>query len=185
MRRSTVLLSSTVGFAVLFAASGLAIGTTPDAGDSGPQVVTWLADHHDGVRLSLWCITVALMLFAVFAALVREQLPTPHRDVFFFGAITLAAETAVQGWVLAGLSWHTPQLAPATARTVLDVASYWGPVLTSASVLMLVPVALLALQGRAGLPRWLGVVAAVAAVEQVVETITIFGTTGSSHRADQ
>jgi hypothetical protein len=42
----------------------------------------------------------------------------------------------------------------------------------------LVPVALLALQGEAGLPRWLGVVAGVAAIEQVVETITIFGRTG-------
>jgi hypothetical protein len=178
MRRSTVLVSSTVGFAVLFVASGLAVGTTPDATDSGLQVVKWLAGHHDGVRRSLWCITIALMLFAVFAALVREQLPTPHRDVFFFGAITLAAETAVQGWVLAGLSWHASQLAPATARTVLDVASYWGPVLTSATVLMLAPVALLALRGQAGLPRWLGMVAAVAVVEQLVETITIFGKTG-------
>jgi len=84
----------------------------------------------------------------------------------------------VQGWVLAGLSWHTPQLSPATARTLLDVASYWGPVLTSATLLMLVPVALLALQGQAGLPRWLGAVAGVAAIEQVVETITIFGKTG-------
>src|SRR6478609_12130711 len=140
MRRSTVLLLSTIGFAVLFFASGLAVGTTPDANDSGEQVVKWLTSHHDGLRLSLWCLTIALMLFAVFAALVREQLPTPHRDVFFFGAITLAAESAVQGWVLAGLSWHTPQLAPATARTVLDVASYWGPVLTSATVLMLAPV---------------------------------------------
>ena len=178
MRRSTVLLFSTIGFAVLFVASGLALGTAPDANDSGAQVVKWLTDHHDGIRLSLWCITIALMLFAVFAALVREQLPTPHRDVFFFGAITLAAETAVQGWVLAGLSWHTPQLAPATARTLLDVASYWGPVVTSATVLMLVPVALLALQGEAGLPRWLGVVTGIAAIEQVVETITIFGKTG-------
>ncbi len=178
MQRSTVLLGSTLGFAVLFVASGLALGTPPKASDSGAQVVKWLTDHHGNVRVSLWCVTVSVMLFAVFAALVREHLPAPHRDVFFFGAITLAAETAVQGWVLAGLSWHTARLAPATARTVLDVASYWGPVLTSATVLMLAPIALLALQGRSGLPRWLGLVTAVALVEQLVETSTIFGKAG-------
>ena len=178
MRRATVLLCSTIVFAVLFLASGAAVGTTPAASDSGPEVVRWLADNHDDLRLSLWCLTIALMAFALFAALVRGYLPSPHRDVFFFGAIALAAETAVQGWVLAGLSLHTSELDPATARTVLDVAIYWGPVLTSATVLMLAPVALLALQGEAGLPRWLGVVAGVAAVEQLVETITIFGKTG-------
>ena len=176
--RSTVLLWSTIGFAVLFVAAGLALGTAPAATDSGAQVVKWLTDHHDNVRISLWCVTASLMLFAVFAALVREQLPAPHRDVFFFGAITMTAETAVQGWVLAGLSWHTPQIAPATARTVLDVASYWGPVVTSATVLMFGPIALLALQGKAGLPKWLGVVTLIAFVEQLVETITIFGKRG-------
>ena len=40
------------------------------------------------------------------------------------------------------------------------------------------PIALLALQNRSGLPRWLGVVTAVALVEQLVETITISGKTG-------
>jgi len=49
---------------------------------------------------------------------------------------------------------------------------------SSATVLMFGPIALLALQGKAGLPKWLGVVTLVAFVEQFVETITIFGRTG-------
>jgi apolipoprotein N-acyltransferase len=178
MRRSIPLIGSTIGFVVLFAAAALSLGTTPDANDTGTQVARWFRENGSHVRWSLWFLTLSLMLFAVFAALVRNRLPGPHRDVFFFGAVALVAETAVQGWLLAGVAWHSDALAPATARTVLDVASYWGPVLTSATVLMLAPIALLALREEAGLPRWLALVAGVALGEQIIETITIFGRQG-------
>jgi hypothetical protein len=79
---------------------------------------------------------------------------------------------------LAGLSWHADRLDPATARTLLDVASFWGPVLTGTTILMLAPITALAWRGQAGLPRWLAVVTGVAALEQLVETVTIFGDRG-------
>jgi hypothetical protein len=175
VRRSTVLLASTIGFAALYIVAAVVLGTTPDANDDGPAVLRWFQRNGGHVRAWLWLLTLALPLFATFAALVRSRLPSPHRDVFFFGAIALAAETAVWGWVWAGLSWHTAQLQPATARTLVDVASYYGPVLTGATITMFVAVAIVALGRRAGLPRWLGVLAAVVAIEQLVETITIFG----------
>jgi hypothetical protein len=126
----------------------------------------------------LWFQTIALILFAVVAAFVRARLPDVYRDVFLIGAVTFIAETVVQGWIWAGLALHAGALEPATARTVLDVASYWGPVLTSSTVMMLAPVAVLALRRRAGLPFWLGVVAGVALAEQLIETVTIFGSRG-------
>jgi hypothetical protein len=178
MRRSTPLLVSTIGFAVLFVAAALSLGTAPDANDTGAEVAQWFRDNGSHVRWSLWFLTLSLMLLAVFASLVRNRLPRPHRDVFFFGAIALVAETAVQGWIQAGLAWHSHALAPATARTVLDVASYWGPVLTSATVLMVAPIALIAARREAGLPRWLAVIAGIALAEQIIETITIFGREG-------
>jgi apolipoprotein N-acyltransferase len=178
MRRSTLLISATVTFGVLYLAATIALGTPPEAGDSGQQVVAWFRAHGGHVRAWVWLLTLSLPVFATFAALVRAQLPAPHRDVFFFGAIALAAETAVQGWVWGGMAWHPNDLEPATARTLLDVASFWGPVLTSTTITMLAPVALLALRRDGGLPRWLGVVAAIAVAEQLIETITVFGRHG-------
>ena len=178
MRRSTLLLSVTVGFGLLYGAATVALGSTPGPGDDGVAVAAWFRGHGGHVRAWLWLLTMSAPLFATFAALIRAQLPAPHRDVFFFGAIAFAAETAVQGWLWAGMAWHGSQLQPATARTLLDVASFWGPVLTSTTVVMLAPVVLLALGGRAGLPRWLGLLGGIALVEQVTETITIFGRHG-------
>jgi len=164
---------------VLYLAGAIALGTTPDARDSGQSVAAWFRDHDGNVRTWLLLLTLSAPLFATFAALVRERLPSPHRDVFFFGAVAFAAETAVQGWIWGGMAWHPADLQPATARTLLDVASFWGPVLTSTTITMLAPIALLGLRsGPPALPRWLGAVAAVALAEQLVETITIFGRHG-------
>jgi hypothetical protein len=178
MSRSTLLLSATIGFGVLYGAATIVLGSTPEPGDSGQQVAAWFRNHDGDVRAWAWLLTLTGPLVAVFAALVRDRLPAPHRDVFFFGAIAFAAETAVQAWIWLGMSWHADQLEPATARTLLDVASFWGPVLTSTTATMLAPIVLLAWSGRAGLPRWLAVVTGLALVEQLVETITIFGKHG-------
>jgi hypothetical protein len=51
-------------------------------------------------------------------------------------------------------------------------------VVTGATIAMLAPIAILGWQRRAGLPRWLGIIAAIALIEQIVETITIFGRRG-------
>jgi hypothetical protein len=117
-------------------------------------------------------------VFAFVFARLRAVLPAPHRDVFLIGAVAFVATTAVQAWSWAGLALHADRLEPAAARTVLDVAVFWGPVLTGATMTMIAPVTQLALLGRAGLPVWLGVVGAIAFAEQAVETVTIFGSNG-------
>src|SRR5207244_12859476 len=117
----------------------------------GACVVQWLRDNGTVVRWSVWFLTLSMMSFAVFASLVRNRLPRPHRDVFFFGAVTLVAESIIQAWILGALAWHTSNLEPGNARVMLDVADYWGPLLTSATVLMLAPIALLAFREEAGL----------------------------------
>jgi len=176
--RSTVLWLAIVTTLVAYVASAVALGSTPSATDSGASVAAWFRANATHVRWWMWFQTVWLIAFAVIAAHIRARLPAPHRDVFFAGAIVLIAETAVQGWIWTGLAWHASALEPATARTLLDVASYWGPVLISATVLMLAPITVLALRRQSRLPTWLGVVTGIALIEQLAETITIFGGSG-------
>jgi hypothetical protein len=154
------------------------LGVAPRAADSGEQVVSWFQAHRDDVRWFVWANTVSAPLVATMFALMRGLLPPPHRDVFFIGAIGIVVTIAVQAWLWGGLALHADRLEPATARTVLDVALYWGPVLTGATTTMIAPVTWLALRGEVGLPRWLGVLGGVAFIEQAAETVTIFGSTG-------
>jgi hypothetical protein len=98
--------------------------------------------------------------------------------MFLVGAVAYMAAIAVWSWTWAGLALHADQLDPATTRTVLDVAVFFGPVLTGSTTTMMAPVTWLALRSQAGIPRWLGALGLVAFVEQAIETITIFGSTG-------
>lgn len=178
MKRSTAVIGATIGFALLYLGSTIALGQPPDANDSGAAVVHWFATHGSNVRTWAWLLTLAAPLFALYAAFVRAHLPVGLRDLFLIGAIAFLAETAVQTWIGLALSWHGSALAPATARTLLDVADYWGPVLTSTTIMMLTPVVMAAFGDDSRLPRWIGYLAGVAVAEQLVETLTIFGRHG-------
>jgi len=175
---SRPLVGAAVAATILYVASTVMLGTPPGAADSGAQVAAWFREHRDSVRWAVWALTVIAPLLALVFALLRRLLPVPHRDVFLIGSIAFLVTTAVQAWTWGGLALHADQLEPATARTLLDVAVFWGPVLTGATVTMMAPVTLLALRGHAGLPKWLGAVGAVAITEQAIETVTIFGSTG-------
>jgi hypothetical protein len=148
--RSTVLWLAIVATLVAYVASAVALGSPPSATDSGASVAAWFRANATHVRWWTWFQTMWLIAFGVIAAHIRARLPGPHREVFCAGAVALIAETAIQGWIWAGLAWHADALEPATARTLLDVASYWGPVLISATVLMLAPIARRACRGGSG-----------------------------------
>src|SRR5882757_3974581 len=178
MRSATLLYTTTVAAFVLIFVGTTALGETPGPSASGQEVADWFAAQGGQARMYAWLVVLFVPFFATFTALVRARLPRPHRDVFLIGAIALIAETSVSTWIWAGLSWHAEQLEPATARTLLDVASFWGPVLNGATISMLAPVVVLSWGARAVLPRWLGIVGGVALAEQTIETITIFGHTG-------
>ena len=175
---SRALVGAGIAVGVLNVVAAIAQGTAPHATDTGPQLVAWFREHGDGVRWAVWALTVNLPAVALMFALQCRLLPAPYREVFLIGAVTVLVTTGVQAWTFAGLALHADHLEPATARTVLDVAIFYGPVLTGATVTMMAPVTLLALRGEADLPRWLGVFGAVALVEQSIETITIFGSSG-------
>jgi hypothetical protein len=175
---SRVSLAATIAYAVLMVAvAGGALGTLPAATETGVELVAWFRANPRAIRLGVWAFTVALPAFAVIAALTRARLPAPHRDVFFIGAMVYAASIAIWTWTWGGLALHAERLDPAIARTVLDVALFLGPALTGATTTMMAPVTVLGLRGKV-VPRWLGALGLVALLEQSLETVTIFGSTG-------
>jgi hypothetical protein len=93
-------------------------------------------------------------------------------------AATAIVETAVQAWLWGGLALHPDSLQPTAARTVFDIASFWGPILTGATMTMIGAVTVLGLRARPLIPRWLVALGLIAFAEQAIETITVFSTDG-------
>ena len=175
---SGALLGATAAYAVLALAGLAVVGTLPAASETGAQLVSWFREHRDVVRWGVWAFTVAAPPFAVMATLLRHLIPEPHGDVFLFGAIAYQVCISVWTWTWAGLALHAETLEPTTTRAILDVAVFFSPVLTAFNTTMMAPVTLLAFGREPRIPRWLGALGLVAFVEQTIETITIFGSTG-------
>ena len=178
MSQSRVLVVAAIVAGGLYLTGAIALGTPPEAADSPGQVLAWFRDHQDAARLYAWTLAAGTLAFAVVAGIVSGLLPTPHREVFLLGSAAFIVETAVQGWTWAGLALHPGTLHASTARTLLDVASFWGPVLTGATTTMIGAVTALGLMKPARIPRWLFAIGVVAFAEQAIETITVFGNDG-------
>lgn len=151
-------------FAVLYATAVVVLHALPGA-DPG---VT---------RVQALLLTFAALALAVVLAFARDRLSGPPAHLFTIGSTLLVAELCIGVWFAGGLSLRPGQTTVATARAIEDVGTMWLPVATIANILVATPILLHANDGR--LPRWLGTLAAVFTVEQLIETITVIGPPGS------
>ena len=177
MRRRWPLFAA-IGFALLFVAAQVAAPVPPDIKASGDRIVAYYQAHGNGVRLSVWLITIAGLPLVPLVAWFRSRITGIGRDVLLIGAIGIAAQTTVWTWISAGLALRPDQLDPHTARTLTDVGAYYGPVLTVAVILFAAPIGWKALRGENAWPGWVGWLTAVLVIEQLAETATVFGKSG-------
>ena len=178
MSQARVLVAAAVAAGVLYLVGFIALGSAPGASAHPLTVATWFRDHRNHARVYAWTATFGTLAFAVAAALIRGTLPAPARDVFLLGAAAFIVETAVQAWFWGGLALHPASLRPSVLRLGLDIASFWGPILTGATTTMIGAVTVLGFGGRPLLPRWLTALGIFAFAEQGVETATVFGRHG-------
>ena len=171
MDRRTPMIAG-IAFAVLFAIALVMVPTLPGIDKPGYDIVSFVNEHSASMRAQALLIAFGLLL-----GYARDRLNGPPAYVFTIGSAVVLVQTGIAMWFTAGLAMHPDQLGSATARTVTDIVTMWGPLLTIADIMVAVPILLAANEGR--LPRWLGIVAAVFAVEQLIETITIIGPQGS------
>ena len=163
-----------IAFAVLFAAALLMVPTLPGIDKPGYDIVSHVNEHSDAMRVQVLLVTFGCLALVVVLGFARDRLSGPAGFVFTIGSAVVLVETSIAMWINGGLALHPDQLGSATARTI---AAMWGPILTVADMMVAAPILLAANAGQ--LSRWLGIVAAVFAVQQLIETITIIGPPGS------
>jgi hypothetical protein len=163
-------------FAVLWITSLLMIPILPGIDKSGADVVSYLTAHSHQMRAQALMFTVGSLALVVVLGYARATLNGPSAYVFTIGSAVMLVEVSIEMWFIGGLALHAQSLDPGTARALLDVPSMFGPILTAADVMVAVPIVLAAKAGR--FPRWLGVIAAIFAIEQLVEMVTIVGGPG-------
>ena len=178
MTQARVLVAAAVLLGALYLAGAVALGTPPNVTDSPERIAAWFLDNRDAARLYAWTAAFATVAVAILAAIIRGLLPAPHRDVFLLGAAAFVIETAVQAWFWGGIARDPASLDPATVRLGFSVLSFWGPILTGATMAMIGAVTVLGLRAQPAIPRWLTILGAIAFLEQAIETITVFGTSG-------
>jgi hypothetical protein len=166
-----------IGFAVLFAAALLMVPTLPGIDKPGYDIVSHVNEHSAAMRMQALLVTFGCLALVVVLGYARDRLSGPAGYAFTIGSAVVLVEVCIAMWFTAGLALHPDQLGSATARTIADIAAMWGPILTVADIMVAVPILLAANAGQ--FPRWLGILAAVFAVQQLIETITIIGPPGS------
>jgi hypothetical protein len=178
MSQGRVLIAAAILAGVAYLVGFIALGSPPGASDRPLRVLAWFQAHRHAARVYAWTATLGTFSFAVVAGIIRGTLPAPSRDVFLLGAGAFIVESAVQAWFWAGIALHPLALRPLSARLLLDIASYWGPILTGATTAMIGAVTVLGLGARPRIPRWLTAVGVIAFLEQAAETVTVFGRRG-------
>jgi hypothetical protein len=162
-----------IAFAVLFAAALLIVPTLPGIDKPGFDIVSHVNEHSGAMRMQALLVTFGLLSLVVVLGYARDRLTGPAAYVFTIGSAVVLVEVFIATWFNAGLALQPDALGSATARTIADIVAMRGPILTVADIMVAVPILLAANEGR--FPRWLGTVAAVFAVERLIETITIIG----------
>jgi hypothetical protein len=152
-----------VAFAVLYATAVLAL----------PAVAG--ADRGAARAQALLLAFAALALVFVLAS-ARDRLTGPPAHVFTVGSAVLVAQMCAAIWFTSGTALRPGQAANINGA-LDDLGAMWLPAATVANILVAIPILLSANDDH--LPRWLGIIAAVFTVEQLVETITIIGPPGS------
>ncbi len=179
MKPSKLLLYNILATCAFYVASFTALGTGfPTIDSSGQEVVQWFTDNGSKARIYAWTAAFFSLGLVIFAGQVSAILPKPNRYIFFGGVLGFALTAQVQAWIWAGLAFHPQDLDPSAARTLFDIANFWGPLVNGSTTAMAVAIAALGFGPSPIIPKWLTWLSVIFFLEQAIETVTVFGKTG-------
>lgn len=170
-------LAAAVAFAVLSVFAVIVVPPGPGVEKPGSDVVAHLGAHSGMIRLQALLAALALLALVVVIGHARERIDGPAGHIFVVGGALLVALVALRLWFAVGMALHADSLDPGTARVLADIAAMWFPLLAVAAILLAGPVLWAARRGV--FPQWMALIAAIFAVEQCVELLTVIGPVGS------
>jgi hypothetical protein len=163
----------------MYVAGFVALGSSfPTIDSSGREIVEWFSENGARARIYAWTAAFVSLGLAIFGGQVAALVPKPHRYIFLAGVLGFAITAQVQAWFWAGLALHPQDLSPAAARTIFGIPAYWGPLVNGSTATMAAAIGALGFGVSPIIPRWLTWLSAILFLEQVIETITVFGQTG-------
>lgn len=179
MKPSRFLLINILATGAFYVAGFVALGSSyPTIDSSGQAVIDWFSQNGTSARIYAWTGAFVSLGLAIFGGQVSAVMPKPQRYIFLAGVIGAAITAQVQGWFWAGLAFHPEGLAPATARTLFNIPTYWGPIVNGSTTAMAAGFVAMGFGASPLIPRWLAWLSVIFFIEQAVETITIFGHIG-------
>lgn len=179
MKPSRILLITIIATGVFYVGSFTALGSGfPTIDSSGEEIVSWFADHATNARIYAWTGAFVSLGLAIWGGQIASVLPKPHRYIFFAGLLGGAITVQVQAWFWAGLAFRPEGLDPVTAHTIFAIPAYWGPFFNGSTMTMAIAFLVLGFGEAPLIPRWLAWLSVVFFLEQGIETITVFGTSG-------
>lgn len=173
------LLINILCTAAFYVSSFIALGgSVPTIESTGTDVVAWFSENGTNARTYAWASTFVSLGLMIFAGQVSPLLRAPQRYVFFAGVLGFAITAQIQAWIWAGLAFHANGLSDEVARVIFAIASYWGPVVNASTTAMAAAVAALGFGEQKSVPLWLAWLSVVFGLEQAIETVTVFGSSG-------
>ena len=129
-----------VAFAVLSLTALLLVPLPPGVDQSGSALIDHSSAHSGLIRLQALLTALSLLALVVVLGFARDRLHGPAGYIFTIGAAVLVVEISMEVWFTAGVALHAGELEPATARTLMDIAAMWGPLLTLADIMLTGPI---------------------------------------------
>jgi len=174
------LALSGVGAAVLFAASFLSAGGSPNDDAHAANVVKYFQDHRVGTQVFNLLGVIAAVLLVLFAVRLREFLRDDGSDgallpnAAFAGAVILAAGAMMDSAITFGLvrAARVNFAGPAQTLNVLSNDDFY---IISGGVALLLLAAGIATVRKPALPRWLGWTAIVIGIVSLAGPLGFIG----------
>jgi hypothetical protein len=148
----------------------------PVAGAAAADIAAYYSHHHVGLEVESLADGIGATLLVIFAATFHARIRSIPSLTTLAAAAILAACMLVQVAAFQALAFR-PNPDPARAALLNDFQTFAFQVTTFPALLFLGSAGA-SIVGSGGLPRWLGVTAAAAAILQAVAWISFFTAPG-------